>query len=81
MQVDPIKPTLKAPEIKLLKPECDDLRLNFAFNFNLRRCNQGLEYLTKLSGSDTLCAIKQYQPQAGACSVHLRAQPEPFLCH
>jgi len=37
VQVDSIKPTLKAPEIKLLKLECDDLRLNFAFKFNLRR--------------------------------------------
>ena len=37
-QVDPIKPTLKAPVIKLLKLKCDDLRSNFAFKFNLSRC-------------------------------------------
>ena len=37
MQVDPIKPTLKAPGTKRLKRKCDDPLLNFIFNFNLRR--------------------------------------------
>jgi len=37
VQVDPIKPTLKAPGSKLLKPEHDKLLSNFVFNFNLRR--------------------------------------------
>ena len=37
MQVDPVKPTLKAPGIKLLKLECDKPLSNFAFKFNLRR--------------------------------------------
>ena len=37
VQVDPIKPTLKAPEIKLLKLSYDKLLTNFAFKFNLRR--------------------------------------------
>jgi hypothetical protein len=37
VQVDPIKPTLKAPESKRLKLKCDEPLLNFAFNFNLRR--------------------------------------------
>jgi hypothetical protein len=32
-------PTLKAPGTKRSKLECDDLHLNFAFNFNLRRYN------------------------------------------
>ena len=40
MQVDPIKPTLKAPGIKLLKLKCDKPLSNFAFNFNLRRYTQ-----------------------------------------
>ena len=41
MQVDPIKPTLKAPGAVPLKPKCDELLLNFAFNFNLRRYSPG----------------------------------------
>ena len=42
MQVDPIKPTLKAPGTKRLKLEYDGLLSNFAFKFNLRRYTQGL---------------------------------------
>ena len=37
MQVDPIKPTLKAPGTKRLRLKCDKLLSHFAFNFNLRR--------------------------------------------
>jgi hypothetical protein len=37
VQVDPIKPTLKAPIIERLKEKYDSLLSNFAFNFNLRR--------------------------------------------
>ena len=37
VQVEPIKPTLKAPGTKRLKPKCDEPLSNFAFNFNLRR--------------------------------------------
>jgi len=37
-QVDPIKPTLKAPGTKRLKLKCDDPLLSFGFNFNLRHC-------------------------------------------
>ena len=37
MQVDPIKPTLKAPGTKPLKLKYGKLVSNFAFNFNLRR--------------------------------------------
>jgi hypothetical protein len=39
VQVDPIKPTFKPPGTNRLKPNCDDLRFNFAFKFNLRRYN------------------------------------------
>ena len=38
MQVDPMKPTLKAPGIKLLEVKYDKPLSNFAFKFNLRRC-------------------------------------------
>ena len=37
MQVDPIKPTLKAPGTKRLELKYDELLSSFAFNFNLRR--------------------------------------------
>ena len=36
VQVDPIKPVLKAPGTKRLKVNCDILLSNFAFKFNLR---------------------------------------------
>jgi len=37
VQVDPIKPTLKAPGIKLLKLNHGKHLSNFGFKFNLRR--------------------------------------------
>ena len=39
MQVDPIKPTLKAPGPQLLKPKFYELLSSFAFKFKLRRYN------------------------------------------
>ena len=45
MQRAPIKPTLKPPGTKLLKPEYDEPLSNFAFSFNLRR-------YTAVSGAD-----------------------------
>ena len=36
MQVDPIKPTLKAPGAERLKLKCDVLLSNDAFKFNMR---------------------------------------------
>jgi hypothetical protein len=41
VQVDPIKPTLKAPGTKRLKLNYDELLSNFAFKFNLRRYDVG----------------------------------------
>jgi len=37
VQVDPIKPTMKAPGAEPVKPKCDELLSNLAFNFKLRR--------------------------------------------
>jgi hypothetical protein len=37
VQVDPIKPKVKAPGTKRLKPKCDEPLSSFAFKFNLRR--------------------------------------------
>jgi len=40
VQVDPIKPALKAPGTKRLKPKFDEPLSSIAFKFNLRRYNQ-----------------------------------------
>jgi len=45
VQVDPIKPMLKAPGTKRLKRKCDEPPSNFAFKFNLRRYNKGIEVI------------------------------------
>jgi len=37
VQVDPIKPTLKAPGSQRFKPDCHRLLSNFVFKCNLRR--------------------------------------------
>ena len=42
MQVDPIKPMLKAPRSKRLKLRYDELLSGFAFKFNLRRYTLGV---------------------------------------
>jgi hypothetical protein len=44
VQVDPIKPTLKAPGTKRLKLICHDSLSNFGFKFNLRRFDEGADY-------------------------------------
>jgi len=45
VQVDPIKPTLKAPGIKLLKLKCDKPLSKFGFKFNSRRYIEGVELI------------------------------------
>jgi len=42
VQVDPIKPTLKAPGSARLKLKYDNLLSRFAFHFNLRRHNKAV---------------------------------------
>ena len=41
VQVDPVKPTLKAPGTKRLKLEYDEVLSSFAFKSNLRRYTAG----------------------------------------
>ena len=41
MQVEPMRPILKAPGTKLLKRKCDELLSNLASKFNLRRSTEG----------------------------------------
>ena len=42
MQVDPIKPTLKAPGTNRLKRKCDEVPSSFAFKLILRRYFMGV---------------------------------------
>ena len=42
MQVDPIRPTLKAPGTMRLKPKCVKLLSSFAFKSNMRRYGEVL---------------------------------------
>ena len=46
MQVDPIKPMLKAPRIKRLKLKYDEPPSNCAFKFNVRRYTEARMQLT-----------------------------------
>jgi len=51
VQVDPIKPVLKAPASKLLKLEDEEMLSNLAFKFSLRRYTKGLlVYWVQLEG-------------------------------
>ena len=57
MQVAGIKPTLKAPGTKRLKPTCDELLSNSAFIFNLRCYNAVKRELER---------VELYRAKAGA---------------
>ena len=61
MQVDPVKPMLKAPGIKLLKLRYDETLSNFAFNIDLRRYTTAAVF----NGTEQLEA-HTYTLQAGA---------------
>ena len=70
MQVDPIKPTLKAPGTNRLKLEYDEQLSDFAFKFNLR-CYK-LVVLERaqaqrfVQGLDTFLKSQQSRLKAGA---------------
>jgi len=49
VQVDPMKPTLKAPRPKRPKLQCNILLSTFAFKFNLRRYNKVVAVLSELA--------------------------------
>jgi hypothetical protein len=53
VQVDPIKPTLKAPGIKRLKLKCAEALSNFAFKFNLRRYTERAAAVAALRATTT----------------------------
>jgi len=91
VQVDPIKPTLKAPGTKRLKPLHDEPLSNFTFKYNLRRykmakCNQPISCgAFNNDGSIFAYAVSYdwskggHDPQAGATLVHFSAQRKRFL--
>ena len=64
MQVDPIKPTVKAPGTRRLKPELDNLLSSFAFNFNLCRYNKSVlkNLLTSSLAAFDLLPVHRLQP-------------------
>ena len=68
MQINPIKPTLKAPGTKRLKLKYDEPLSNFGFNYNLRRYTMGEDVQVVMLGSGQ-----------GLTLVHFSPQPEPFL--
>jgi hypothetical protein len=50
VQVDTLKPTLKAPGTKRLKLDFDELLSSFAFKFNLRRYAKAIKNEVELAG-------------------------------
>jgi hypothetical protein len=76
VQVDLIKPTLKAPGTERLKLECDELLSKCAFNFNLRRYNQGTARLASC-GDDGVTA--RPRTPKGLTPVHFSAQRKHIL--
>jgi hypothetical protein len=68
VQVEPIKPTLKAPGSKRLKLKYDKPHSSFAFKFNLRRYTLGLALQLQLPPADVIHRL------AGAYTRPLSAQ-------
>jgi hypothetical protein len=64
VQVDPIKPILKAPKTKRLKLEYDVLPSNFAVKFTLRRYT---------------AAHRTWRARQGLAPVQISAQRKRFL--
>ena len=77
MQVEPIKPTLKAPGTERLKLKYDELHSSVAFNFNLRRYSMVItEYNTSaaslLAGAHRLAVgLKLMSFMVGRCTLTL----------
>jgi len=70
VQVDPIKPKLKPPVTKRLKPKLDTLLSTFAFKLNLRRYDKA---------RPTKSASESEAERQGPTLVHFSAQLEPIL--
>ena len=77
MQVDPIKPTVKAPGIKLLKLKYDTPLSNFAFNFNWRRYTKGFAIAAppRPYPRRVLETFEKFPREAGQCRLPV-SKPE-----
>ena len=77
VQVDPIKPALKAPGTKRLKLKYDELLSNLAFKFNLRRYTLVLDEVSMINGEllDKLDAVGRAVRGGG---MHGAPHPLPF---
>ena len=78
MQVDPIKPILKAPGTKHLKLEYDHLLSSFAFNFNL--CRYTLEQCLSLAHLHALYAGLLIFPARLSCDWSFACVPMVGQC-
>ena len=76
MQVDPIKPTLKAPGTVRLKLKYDEPPSNFAFKFKLRRYTEVAKEAERLSALEethaaSVAALKATEAAAEAAEITL----------
>jgi hypothetical protein len=81
VQVDPIKPTLKAPGTKRLKLEYGELVSSFAFSFKLRRYTME-DDVRRYAALDAWLLQKMHAAMRQRLTlVHSLAQPKRLLCH
>ena len=66
MQVYPIKPKLKLPGTKRLKPKCDEPLSKFTFKFKLRRYTKGRVTKTPSQAAATVLAGAYTPPPFGS---------------
>ena len=76
VQVDPIKPELKAPGTKRLKLKCDEPLSDFAFNFSLRRYTEVVD-VADLHGARTRPTGREQQDEAEVMSAE---KPRAVAC-
>ena len=79
MQVDPIKPTLKARGIKLLKLKYDKPLSKIAFNSNLRRYTRVGRCV--LRGSDAGTGRRVIENKHSAADVESPPAPPPRIIY
>ena len=73
MQVDPIKPTLKAPEIQRLKLKYDEPLSSFAFKFNLRHYTEVCFSKSYPGASSSSTFVETYFADCMQAHTHGRA--------
>jgi hypothetical protein len=84
VQVDPIKPTVKAHGIKRLKLQCGELLSSRAFSFNLRRYNLAAAATAIAAAAAPVFVSAKIAPgqladPAAACDALLAALKLPCL--